>query len=199
MAILRRKLANGRSALVGLALAFSGGSFAVVSQIVPSGTASDRAAIEQLVHGSQLAEQTLCLAPSSIAAAGRPVVLGAGVVSEVSANAARVERNYYTGDQLSGLTALIQQNCTAALKGGQSIEVAGGVGPVTCSVITISGNAAQATCELVKWLRSLIRGPRGVATVRPSGLTIVHDTLARTPGGWRITGEQLAPAPGASP
>lgn len=80
------------------------------------------------------------------------------------------------------------------------MEVAGGVGPVSCSEVSVTGTTAHATCQLQEWLRSLVvSGNGGVTPVQPSGPDIVNDNFFQTPNGWRISSEERGPVPGTGP
>ncbi len=163
-------------------------------------SASDYQTIVQLVHDSQLAEQTACLPAGLNPQASVITVASAATVATVQARIASVEPNYYTGDYETGLTGLLQRNCRAALTGGQSMDLAGGVGPISCSDVSVSGTTAHATCQLQEWLRGLVDyGNGGVRTVQPSGPDIVNDNFVQTPSGWRISSEERYPVPGTGP
>jgi hypothetical protein len=198
MKMTLKKIASRRIAILGAIMSL--GMIAGLNTVRTGAASTDQATIVQLVHDSQLAEQTLCLAPTGFVTLTTVRQVPASVVAASRARVASVEANLYTGDQGSGMTALLQRNCTAALTGGRSLQVAGGVGPVQCASVAVTGDQAAASCQMIKWLRSsVVSGSGKLVTVQPSALTIVNDAFVRTSSGWRITSEQIAPAPGQGP
>jgi hypothetical protein len=164
---------------------------------VGTGSGSDAQLISQVVYGSQVAEQTLCVPPVAYRRALTPV--GDGVVASVKANIHSVAPDYFTGSRLGQVESTLDSNCGSSLQGGVARATGGGVDSFSCPQVEIRGETANATCSAVEWSTSLVQGPSGVRLASPrSGLTLT-DNLVKTANGWRITSEQIAFAPGQGP
>lgn len=161
---------------------------------------TDEAALKQLVYNSQLAEQRLCLPPPSYRTQKRAQIVSPPEVQQVQAEIQRALPQFYTGEFLGSLAAVLHRNCAESMTGGQSIEIDGGVDSTTCSQITVNQAKATASCQVVKWLKSIVaQGESGWSIVDPRGPVNVVDTFARTAEGWRITDEELSSPPGTGP
>ncbi len=105
------------------------GGIAMVTTIVLAGhtsaAPSDQQAIQQVVHDSQVAEQKLCVLPSGFARVIQH--LPPQAVRAITDHVASDLAQYYTGQLLGEQTTLLQHNCAAAVTGGQSVEIGGGL------------------------------------------------------------------------
>lgn len=170
------------------------GGVALMTTIVLNGhtsaAPSDQQAIQHIVRDSQVAEQKLCVLPPGFARVIQR--LPPQAVRAITDHVASDLAQYYTGQLLGEQTTLLQRNCAAAVTGGQSVEIGGGVESMTFTKIDIQGVTASASGQETKWLEDLIQASTGVDIVRPRAVDNFQDKLVKTPSGWRITDEQLS-------
>ena len=199
-AVVRRKvgqfLARHVSMLTAIVVVVAA-SFAWENIHFGTSSADDQGVIIQVVQGSQLAKQQLCVPPG--APMNAPQAVQPSVLKTMLARVRTEENKYYSGRLLVAQVYQQQQNCSVSARSGNGLIVNGGVSSFGCGQIIVQGETGTADCQAVEWQKSLIRVPTGVRVENPRGPVNLSDSLVKTPAGWRITREKLSYPAGRAP
>jgi hypothetical protein len=150
----------------------------------------DLLAVRQAFTASQVAEQTLDIAPVS-GAAVRTANLPAAAVSDWHSRInSRLER-LYTGARLAEMEQVINGHADVQVR-STSREIAGGVDSVVFRAMVIKGDSATVVARVSKWLEWANVNAQGAITTQVVRSVVnFRDTLVKTRGGWLITGEEF--------
>lgn len=187
--------ACGQLRAIGAVLAVA----AIVAVVLPraafAGT-SDTDQIRQVVYDSQVAQQRLDL-PANPQPAGQG--LAPAVVGDMQSRIAAQLPQYYAGQRLQEITSIMQQHA-ADQANGIITEQDGGVDSITFDAVTVQGQSAVATGQVVKWLKLAWKAQNGkISVAEPRGPVNFVDQLTNTSDGWRIVSESLTFPPGTGP
>jgi hypothetical protein len=157
---------------------------------------SDTDQIRQVVYDSQVAQQRLDL-PANPQPAGEG--LAPAVIGDMQSRIATQLPQYYAGQRLQEVTSVMQQHA-AAQANGTITEQDGGVDSISFDLVTVQGQSAVATGQVVKWLKLAWKAQSGkISVAEPRGPVNFVDHLTNTSDGWRIVSESLTFPTGTGP
>lgn len=155
------------------------------------GATPDMVAMEQMIRDSQVAEQTLDIAPIPAQTSQLSAQIPAASIALWKGQIANRLGQLYTGVRLQQMTKVMTLHANEQ-QGNSSIEVGGGVDSLTFEGESVTGTSATARFRVVKYLTwDNYEGRAGWVASTIRGVAHFADALVKTPQGWRIASEDI--------
>jgi hypothetical protein len=174
------------------AVVVAAAAFSVLAQ--RASATPDETAIEQVVRGALIAEQTLGIPPPAYSGGVMSGAINQQMIDHVPA----VLSKYYVGDPLARDVNAIQANIRAD-KTGKTRYLAGGVDNLQFTSVVVNGNSAIVSATATTWA-TFVQNQNGTpVSANPHNVTNYTFTLTKASGSWLIDSEAWSYAPGSEP